>query len=185
MCRDLSPPQSRPARRMPRVRTCSGPKSRISYMSRNSPALETRLTSPESEGEPRPKDVSCSPTGLIRTAGVPEVGRRIAPAVRPFTRRATVHRKHRLPRLSDKRWRMGEPVISVLVVDGHQTFAELLGVALRGQPDLRYVGHARTGAEALSLVGELRPDVVLLDPELSDSDGIASAALMRHRYPRP
>jgi len=78
---------------------------------------------------------------------------------------------------------MAEAVITVLVVDGHQTFAELLGVALRGQPDLRYVGHARTGAEALRLVADLRPDVVLLDPELSDSDGIAIAELMRHRYP--
>jgi DNA-binding NarL/FixJ family response regulator len=78
---------------------------------------------------------------------------------------------------------MAEAVITVLVVDGHQTFAELLGVALRGQPALRYVGHARTGAEALHLVGDLRPDVVLLDPELSDSDGIAIAELMRHRFP--
>ena len=43
----------------------------------------------------------------------------------------------------------------------------------------RKAGRARTGAEALRLVGELRPDVVLLDPELSDSDGIAIAELMR------
>ena len=78
---------------------------------------------------------------------------------------------------------MGDAGITVLVVDGHQTFADLLGVALRGQPELRYVGHARTGQEALRLVGDLRPDVVLLDPELSDADGIAIAELMRHRYP--
>ena len=78
---------------------------------------------------------------------------------------------------------MGDATITVLVVDGHQTFAELLGVALRGQPELRYVGHARTGQEALRLVGELRPDVMLLDPELPDSDGIAIAELIRHRFP--
>ena len=78
---------------------------------------------------------------------------------------------------------MGDTVITVLVVDGHQTFAEQLGGALRDTPDLRHVGHARTGQEALRLVGELRPDVVLLDPELSDSDGIAIAEMMKHRYP--
>jgi DNA-binding NarL/FixJ family response regulator len=78
---------------------------------------------------------------------------------------------------------MSGEAITVLVVDAHQTFAELLGVALGGQPDLRYVGHARTGAEAVRLATELRPDVVLLDPELSDADGIAIAELLRHRLP--
>ena len=56
---------------------------------------------------------------------------------------------------------MGE-AITVLVVDGHQTFAELLGVALAGQPDLRYVGHARTGEQAIRLV--LRPSAAGADP---------------------
>ncbi|HEX5199839.1 response regulator [Actinoplanes sp. CA-142083] len=73
--------------------------------------------------------------------------------------------------------------ISVLVVDGHQTFAELLGHALAGQPDLEYVGHARTGAEALQLAQQLQPDVILLDPDLSDADGIAIAELIRVRQP--
>lgn len=73
--------------------------------------------------------------------------------------------------------------ISVLVVDGHQTFAELLGHALAGQPDLKYVGHAMTGAEALRLAAELQPNVILLDPELSDADGIAIAELLRVRQP--
>jgi DNA-binding NarL/FixJ family response regulator len=78
---------------------------------------------------------------------------------------------------------MGDEVITVLVVDGHQTFAELLGVALRGQPDLRYVGHARNGEQAIRLAAELRPDVILLDPELPDADGIAIAEMLRHRQP--
>nr|BFE76041.1 hypothetical protein GCM10020092_093420 [Actinoplanes digitatis] len=73
--------------------------------------------------------------------------------------------------------------ITVLVVDGHQTFAELLGVALAGQPELRYIGHARTGEQAIRLVQELRPNVVLLDPDLPDADGIAIAELLRHRQP--
>src|ERR1044072_1517103 len=73
--------------------------------------------------------------------------------------------------------------ISVLVVDGHQTFAELLGHALAGKPDLEYVGHALPGAEALRLAAELRPNVILLDPDLSDADGIAIAELLRVRQP--
>jgi DNA-binding NarL/FixJ family response regulator len=76
-----------------------------------------------------------------------------------------------------------DEAIRVLVVDGHQTFAELLGHALAGQPDLHWVGHARTGKEALRLASELSPDVILLDPELSDGDGIAIAQLIRVREP--
>jgi DNA-binding NarL/FixJ family response regulator len=76
----------------------------------------------------------------------------------------------------------GEP-IRVLVVDGHQTFAELLGLAIGRQPDLRYVGHAATGAQALRLVDELRPDVVLMDADLPDADGIATTERLRARHP--
>jgi DNA-binding NarL/FixJ family response regulator len=78
---------------------------------------------------------------------------------------------------------MTDPPIRVLVVDHHQTFAELLGFALGGQPDLRYVGHANTGAEALRLVEELRPDVVLMDVELPDADGIVTTELLRAGHP--
>jgi DNA-binding NarL/FixJ family response regulator len=76
-----------------------------------------------------------------------------------------------------------DEAIRVLVVDGHQTFAELLGHALAGQPDLLWVGHARTGQEALHLASELSPNVILLDPDLSDADGLAIAQLILVRRP--
>jgi DNA-binding NarL/FixJ family response regulator len=74
--------------------------------------------------------------------------------------------------------------IKVLVVDGHQTFAELLGVALAAQPNLRYIGHAGTGAEALQRVAELQPDVVLVEVELPDISGIEALEQIRAQYPR-
>jgi DNA-binding NarL/FixJ family response regulator len=73
--------------------------------------------------------------------------------------------------------------IRVLVVDHHQTFAELLGLALAGQPDLSSVGHATTGAEAARLVDELHPDVVLMDLDLPDCDGIATTEELLTRHP--
>src|SRR3954469_11011619 len=67
-----------------------------------------------------------------------------------------------------------EQPITVLVVDDHQTFAELLALALGAEPSLRYVGHARDSAEATRLVDELNPDVVLMDVQLPDVDGLTT-----------
>jgi DNA-binding NarL/FixJ family response regulator len=73
--------------------------------------------------------------------------------------------------------------ITVLVVDDHQTFAELLAIALQGEQSLSYVGHARTSAEARELVSRLRPEVVLMDVQLPDLDGISTTERLVAEYP--
>lgn len=45
---------------------------------------------------------------------------------------------------------------------------------LAGQPDLEVVGEATTGAEAVALVAELRPAVVLMDLRMPEMDGVAA-----------
>jgi DNA-binding NarL/FixJ family response regulator len=62
----------------------------------------------------------------------------------------------------------------VLVVDDHDTFAELLVGALDREVDLSCVGHATTAAEGVAMVDRLRPDVVLMDIQLPDMDGFAA-----------
>ena len=60
---------------------------------------------------------------------------------------------------------------TVLVVDDHESFrhaaSELLSAA-----GFSVVGHASTGAEALTQAETLRPDVVLLDIQLDSADGL-------------
>jgi DNA-binding NarL/FixJ family response regulator len=74
--------------------------------------------------------------------------------------------------------------ITVLVVDDHLTFAELLAIALQAEQSLSYVGHARTSAEATDLVSRLRPDVVLMDVQLPDLDGISTTELLVAEHPQ-
>lgn len=64
----------------------------------------------------------------------------------------------------------------VVVIDDHTVFAQMLALALTGQPDLECVGHAQTVLDGVSLVEEMRPDLVVMDVRLADGDGIAAAA---------
>ena len=66
--------------------------------------------------------------------------------------------------------------LRVLVVDAHSTCAELLTGAISRENDLGSVGHATTGARAVAMCAELRPDVVLMVLSLPDIDGFAATA---------
>jgi CheY-like chemotaxis protein len=61
----------------------------------------------------------------------------------------------------------------VLIVDDHADFRRLARRILEGAGFV--VAEAGTGAEAVAVVGELRPDAVLLDIQLPDLDGFAVA----------
>jgi DNA-binding NarL/FixJ family response regulator len=72
---------------------------------------------------------------------------------------------------------------SVLVVDDHTTFSDLLALALEREPDFTCVGTASTVAKALEMVDDLRPDLVLMDVRLGDGDGVAATAKLTRLYP--
>src|SRR4029078_9314684 len=69
-----------------------------------------------------------------------------------------------------------QTMLRVLVVDDHSTFAELLTGAIDREPDLVSVGHATTGVTGVAMFDALRPDVVLMDLQLPDIDGVAATA---------
>ncbi|MDZ4765447.1 MAG: response regulator transcription factor [Chloroflexota bacterium] len=76
------------------------------------------------------------------------------------------------------------PTIRILIVDDHEVVREGLTSALKQMQDVLIVGEAGDGKEALRLVRALRPDVVLLDIEMPEMDGIQAAQLIRVQHPR-
>ncbi len=62
--------------------------------------------------------------------------------------------------------------IDVLLVDDQDLFREGVRVIVDAQPGMRVVGTAPDGREALRLVEELAPDVVLMDIRMPEMDGV-------------
>ncbi|GAA1972432.1 response regulator [Kitasatospora viridis] len=62
--------------------------------------------------------------------------------------------------------------IRVLLVDDQPLLRVAFTLVLDSQPDLAVAGEAADGAEAVRLVGELHPDVVLMDVRMPGMDGI-------------
>lgn len=62
--------------------------------------------------------------------------------------------------------------IRVVLADDERMVRTALRVILEAEPDLAVVGEAATGAEAVSVVRAVRPDVVLMDVRMPEIDGI-------------
>ena len=73
---------------------------------------------------------------------------------------------------------------TVVIVDDHSGFRDEARKLLE-RIGYRVVGEAATGSEALREVRRLSPDVVLLDIQLPDTDGIALAASLTSAPPAP
>jgi DNA-binding NarL/FixJ family response regulator len=62
----------------------------------------------------------------------------------------------------------------VLIVDDHDDFRSGLRALLASVTDLDLVGEARSGEQAIGMAAELQPDVVVMDLNMADVDGISA-----------
>ncbi|MEO6866841.1 MAG: response regulator transcription factor [Gaiellales bacterium] len=71
--------------------------------------------------------------------------------------------------------------VKVVLVDDHAVVRAGLRMLIEQQAGLHVVGEAGTGAEALEIVEIKRPDVVVLDVELPDADGLELLPQLQHK----
>jgi two-component system chemotaxis response regulator CheB len=76
------------------------------------------------------------------------------------------------------------PRIRALVVDDSVVVRRLVSAELDRDPALEVVGTAANGRIALARMAQLSPDVVILDIEMPELDGLATLAELRKSYPR-
>ena len=78
-----------------------------------------------------------------------------------------------------------DTMIRVLLVDDHTIVRQGVRALLAGVPDLRVVGEAASGEEALPLIDQVHPDVVVMDLEMPGSGGMATIRQLAEREVSP
>jgi DNA-binding NarL/FixJ family response regulator len=73
--------------------------------------------------------------------------------------------------------------VRVVLADDHPVVRSGIRAELDGAEGIEVVGEASSGEEALRLVEELRPDVLVLDVVMPEMDGVEVAHLLRERHP--
>ncbi len=73
--------------------------------------------------------------------------------------------------------------IRVLLVDDNPETRENIRKLLQFEGNVEVVGAARTGLEGIELAAELNPDVILMDINMPDMDGIAATEAIRRKHP--
>lgn len=78
---------------------------------------------------------------------------------------------------------MSDHPIRVLLCDDVAAFRTLIRASLSEDPQIDVVGEAADGLDGVAQVGDLQPDVVLLDLSMPLCDGMEAIPLMRERGP--
>lgn len=73
--------------------------------------------------------------------------------------------------------------IRVLIADDHTIVRSGVRLLLEANPDMTVVGEASDGDEALKLIEQLQPDVVLMDIAMPGTDGLEATQQLKARWP--
>ena len=73
--------------------------------------------------------------------------------------------------------------IRVLIADDHPIVRQGLATGLDQEEDLEVVGQAKNGLEAVSQAGNLHPDIILMDLQMPEMDGVEAIQKIKEEAP--
>ncbi|MBM7560323.1 protein-glutamate methylesterase/protein-glutamine glutaminase [Marinitoga litoralis] len=80
---------------------------------------------------------------------------------------------------------MTDNVIKVLIVDDSGFMRMVLKDIIEKQPDMKVIGIAKTGLEGVEKAIELKPDVITMDVEMPELNGLEAVKLIMKKAPTP
>ena len=75
-------------------------------------------------------------------------------------------------------------IIKIILVDDHPMMRDGLRYAIQTQPDMKVVAEAGNGVAALDVVGQHKPDLILMDISMPGANGIDVSLQIRSLYPQ-
>jgi two-component system NarL family response regulator len=83
----------------------------------------------------------------------------------------------------EKMLQCGVKYLRILVVDDSPTFVRTLCAFFENYPNVEIVGVASSAHQALVTVGELQPDLVLMDLQMPGMSGLEATKVLSRRFP--
>lgn len=74
--------------------------------------------------------------------------------------------------------------VRILIVDDHTLFRDGLRAILKAVPDFEIVGEAATGEEAIDKAMNLKPDIILMDIQMPDMNGVEATEVILQKHAR-
>ncbi len=74
-------------------------------------------------------------------------------------------------------------MIRIIIADDHQMFIDGVKALLKNEKDIKVVGEALNGVEVLSLLSRENTDIILLDVNMPEMDGIEATNQIRMKFP--
>jgi NarL family two-component system response regulator LiaR len=75
-------------------------------------------------------------------------------------------------------------LIRILIVDDHAVVRQGLRTFLDAQEEMRVVGEAESGVEAVEMASELEPDIVIMDLIMPDMEGVEATSRLKRACPQ-